>query len=217
MRCSLVRRLIISLVGAVISIAISADEQPNNRFVSTAQPLPSWIAAFTGDAELQIERIVIGRDELQNVVVPIHFGSRNFSMRGAQGAIGSGSAALDWHHDIASARNSLTLAGHDLRAGDIATLRPVIDAPIDFHIELDGQGRSLHEFLAGARGYVKADLGAGAFASNDLERAGRDLLSYMVAGLNPFASRQGETPFKCARARFAVHRGDVPELQLFGL
>ncbi|MFT4583401.1 MAG: hypothetical protein ACI915_002643 [Gammaproteobacteria bacterium] len=190
---------------------------PNARFVSTARLLPSWIAAFSGHAELQVERIVIGRDELQNVVVPIQFGSRKFSVRGAQGAVGSGHVELDWNHDIANAQNSLTLVGRDLRTADIATLQALIDAPVNFHIELDGLGRSLHEFFSTAGGYVKADLGAGSFAGNYLAQAGSDLLSYMVAGLNPFASRSEETPFRCARARFEVHRGEVAEMQLFGL
>jgi uncharacterized protein involved in outer membrane biogenesis len=220
-RYDFARFLVISLAGALISIPVSlansTADLANDRFMSTAQLLPSWIAAFSGEAEFQAERIVIGRDRLENAVVPIQFDSHKFSVQRAHAAIGSGTVELDWNHNIANGQNSVTFAGHDLSAGDFATLRSLVDAPVDFRIELDGLGRSPYEFLFDARGNVKVDLGPGAFASNDLEQAGSDLLSYIVAGLNPFASRSEETPFRCAKARFEIHGGEVPELQLLGL
>lgn len=82
---------------------------------------------------------------------------------------------------------------------------PAIEGPLTLHANLTGQGRSLHEFAAGADGSFTARLPSGMVRDSLAELTGIDLRGLGLL----LTTNKKEVPVRCGIASFQAHAGTL--------
>jgi len=110
---------------------------------------------------------------------------------------------FDAKPDIPKATLEATFS--DLRLGQFSKTpqQPPIDGLLQGHLNLTGQGRSVHELVADANGTVTMTLPEGSLRKSLAELIGFDL---RALGLMLTKNKE-DTPIRCGIARFQAHRG----------
>jgi hypothetical protein len=179
--------------------------------------LPNWLKEIQGVAEISIGRVSIAGNEIDNLRIPIQIREGKFTAAGS-GQIGrEGDFIFQWTQELEQRTNEISVVAKSVPSTDLSLFTDNVSALFNLRFEITGGGNSLAEILSVANGLLTVDVERGTLASNDLERAGSDLLSYVVAGLNPFATRDTTTHFRCAKARFDLVAGKAHAERIIGL
>lgn len=80
---------------------------------------------------------------------------------------------------------------------------------LDFRLELDGNGTSLHDLLSRTRGRFHLRLGRGAIQSSILDSLGDSFFLSLFDALNPFRTRERMTELECGAAAGVIEDGTV--------
>ncbi len=221
-------RLTLRLIFAAIAIAgvsyatiapaveSNAPAMPSG-LVFTDQPLfPAWLGALTGSVDIEIASLDMGGNQYRSVRVPVRLGSLGITVSGGTAGFANGDLTFSLVQD--AKQTSINIRGKEIDAGAVAGLASTaVTAPFEFEIMVVGSGRSLHEIAASANGTITVDVQSGRIADVDLRRAGQDLFSLMLSGLNPFRGRDRITALDCAKAHLDIVDGVVNAERLFGM
>jgi len=81
-------------------------------------------------------------------------------------------------------------------AGDGAD--PELYTPTDFHLSMNGVGRSPHEMMASSNGQVLVTIEGGVMEKGIIDKVSADFLITLLDALNPFAKQDDYTTLNCA-------------------
>jgi uncharacterized protein involved in outer membrane biogenesis len=187
------------------------------RIVSDTVLLPDWLRAFDGDAVISIGRLSYADNEIKNLRVPIRI-SKNKLVVVGDGRVGEqGKLILKWRVNLDERSNEISIAARRIDLNELSLLSDKASGLFDLTLDINGDGVSLDEILSDANAVLMVDVGQGTLDSNDLERAGSNMMSYLVAGLNPFTKRAAVTAFKCSKTRLNFIDGKANAERMFGL
>ena len=203
--------------SSIASAAESKGSPAQPSLIFGDRPLfPHWIRALAGSIDVEIADLDLGGDQFRSIRLPLRMDGQTITVTGATAAFANGSLTLDLSQD--QKQTSVAVSGRNIAAGGVAALAgAAVSAPIDFDVNVVGVGWSPRELAATADGTVTVDVRSGMIAYVKLQRAGQDLFSLMIAGLNPFRKRETPTELICAKAHLDIVDGVVNAERLFGM
>jgi len=178
------------------------NSDAGERLVFSDEPLQySWLDAADVEAEIFVNTILLNDDTLSdaNVKLVLQNAALTVDPMGFRNGEGEMSGRLALKPTDGRYALELDVAASKLRLGALAAegQDPASVPPIDARLVLSGEGKSLHEIMAGATGRLNGRQQAGQI---DLQAAGvlfSDLVASILRTLNPLAESEPLTTLEC--------------------
>jgi uncharacterized protein involved in outer membrane biogenesis len=184
--------------------------------IFSEEPLPVHLldqVNLAADVEIDV---LDGRDwQIQGFATTFHATPGGLDVSRLDGRVAGGRVSFkaDVKRDAGSGQVGVHLvgSGRGLDAGTLIRLgrgsTPLTQSPLDFEVNLSGQGGSIDALAGTSNGKFDMVLGPGRLESSLLSVAGGDLVSGLFAALTPFYSGADQGELTCGVALFDVKNG----------
>ena len=166
----------------------------------------SGLRHLTWTLRLGVQQLEIGRNTLQAVSALLKVGHGIVALEHVSGSLAqgqlAGEARFDATHEVAE--GDVNLAASDIQLAQLpAKGDPPLSGSVSGRLQLQAQGKSVHELASTLEGTLSAVVPHGTVRATLAEAASLDL----SAALGALSKRDKQTAIRCAVASFDAHQG----------